>query len=206
MKTYRKGSFRYWFVHCREYNKYARKQGVWKFKYLFHDFDKPWLHFFMTHEKVRKLHKSYSTHHLDYSGPNKIDYDGVIIDWEVSRFTKEEEGKRNALQYLDLSFSKGRLDDEKLYNLVKSVKHVIREFTICIKLDRENWKKYFAGILGKNRLEDEETSNRMVDSYLILEFSENGSKKQMTLNSSEPSGTEILNDEVFYAFYDEVGD
>lgn len=83
-----KSSFPYWYAHWKAYNKVAREWGVWKFRYLFHDIEKPFLRLFMPYEKVRKWHKLHNRHHEEYPDKTKIDWMGLIIDWESSQYTK----------------------------------------------------------------------------------------------------------------------
>lgn len=42
-----KSSFPYWYAHWKAYNKVAREWGVWRFRYLFHDIEKPFMRLFM---------------------------------------------------------------------------------------------------------------------------------------------------------------
>ena len=100
-----RSSFPYWFWHWLAYNLMAKKLGVWKFKYIFHDWYKPWLRLFMPYEKVQVFHRKHANHHIEwlenkfkkcqnclytsgYSYIDKYDYEGTLIDWECSRFTK----------------------------------------------------------------------------------------------------------------------
>lgn len=84
-----RATFKYWFAHWCAFNMIAILCGVWKFKYLFHDWEKPWLKLFLDYEDVQYLHRKHSRHHLEYRGGfNKIDWESLVIDWECSRFTK----------------------------------------------------------------------------------------------------------------------
>ena len=38
-----RSSFSYWFYHVLAFNLVAKELHCWKLKYLFHDFEKPWL-------------------------------------------------------------------------------------------------------------------------------------------------------------------
>lgn len=61
----------------------------WKWKYLFHDIEKPILKFILRdYDKVRKIHRKYNKHHITYKDKSKIDWLAAVIDWECSRFTK----------------------------------------------------------------------------------------------------------------------
>lgn len=101
-----RSSFPYWFWHCLAYNVVAWNLGVWKFKYIFHDWYKPWLRLFMPYKKVQEFHRKHSNHHIEWLEYKlskiprdkrwfvfskllfNFDYEGAIIDWECSRFTK----------------------------------------------------------------------------------------------------------------------
>lgn len=93
-----RSKFKYWYAHWKAYQMIAKLFGVWKFKYLFHDIEKPFmLYWYMyvrglkhedAYKKVQKWHREHNRHHLEYKGKHK-DYDAMIIDWECSRFTKK---------------------------------------------------------------------------------------------------------------------
>ena len=84
-----RASFSYWFAHWCAYNMTALNLKCWKFKYLFHDIEKPWLMLlWKDYDKVQKHHRLNSKHHLEYKNRDKIDWEAMVIDWECSRFTK----------------------------------------------------------------------------------------------------------------------
>jgi len=86
-----RSTFAYWFAHWCAFNMTALNLGEWKFKYLFHDIEKPWLKLFVTYKKVQEWHRSHNDHHITYllSHPDDyFDFEGMIIDWECSHFTK----------------------------------------------------------------------------------------------------------------------
>ena len=83
-----RSTFRYWFWHWLAFNGMARELGVWRFKYLFHDMEKPFLKLFLPYKKVQKLHRRHNRHHLEYRRPEKRDWEAMVIDWECSRLTK----------------------------------------------------------------------------------------------------------------------
>lgn len=104
-----KSTFRYWFAHWRAYNKTARKLHAWRFKYLFHDIEKPFLKLFYPYIVVRGFHRRNNNHHPEWleqkvyelfveSKYNRsakdlldsFDYKGMVIDWECSRYTKKD--------------------------------------------------------------------------------------------------------------------
>lgn len=97
MRLYTKeerSSFSYWFAHWRSYQKVAMQLHAWKFKYLFHDIEKPFLMFlWKDYPRVQKWHRTNNRHHLEYDDGlpepwKRCDYIAMVIDWECSRFTK----------------------------------------------------------------------------------------------------------------------
>lgn len=82
-----RSSFSYWYMHWKAFNLTAYFLGAWKFKYLFHDFEKPWLKLFWPYEKVQAFHRKHANHHVQYAGDD-FDWEAMVIDWECSRFTK----------------------------------------------------------------------------------------------------------------------
>ena len=88
-----RSTFKYWFAHWCAFQMTALNLKAWKFKYLFHDIEKPWLKLIFNgdYKKVQKYHRKHSKHHPEYLdvNPNKVDWEAMMIDWECSRFTKE---------------------------------------------------------------------------------------------------------------------
>ena len=86
-----RSTFAYWFAHWCAYNMTALNLGAWKFRYLFHDIEKPFLRLFLPYEKVQYLHRRIHPHHgeffLKYGW---LFWDDLVIDWECSRFTKQQ--------------------------------------------------------------------------------------------------------------------
>lgn len=86
-----RSSFKYYFAHLCAFNMTALNLGVWKFKYLFHDFEKPWLMLlWKDYSRVQKWHRTHNRHHLEYAGGKVYDFEAMVIDWECSRFTKSQ--------------------------------------------------------------------------------------------------------------------
>lgn len=84
-----RSKFDYWFAHWCAFNMTALNLGVWKFKYLFHDIEKPWLMWLWNeYSRVQKFHRKHNRHHLEYEGDKEYDFEAMVIDWECSRFTK----------------------------------------------------------------------------------------------------------------------
>jgi len=103
-----RSSFPYWFAHWAAYQMTALNCKAWKFKYLFHDAEKPWLKLFLPYKKVQEIHRKNNRHHPEWLERqlftlqkgydlliekllNKFDYEGAILDWECCHFTKIEE-------------------------------------------------------------------------------------------------------------------
>ena len=84
-----RSTFGYWFAHWCAFQMTALNLKVWRLKYLCHDISKPWLRLFLSYEKVQKIHRKHSKHHIEYKNPEKIDWMSMVIDWECSRFTKQ---------------------------------------------------------------------------------------------------------------------
>ena len=98
-----RSSFPYWFAHWSAFQMTALNHRMWRPKYLFHDWEKPWLKLLFPYEKVQKWHRHHHNHHLEWLEDhlaaskntciNKVidafDWEGMVIDWDCSRFTKE---------------------------------------------------------------------------------------------------------------------
>lgn len=85
-----RSTFPYWFAHWCAFNMTALNLRIWKFKYLFHDIEKPWLKLLWgDYSKVQKFHRSKNRHHLEYMGDKEIDCEALVIDWECSVLTKQ---------------------------------------------------------------------------------------------------------------------
>lgn len=119
-----KSTFPYYFAHVCAYNMTALNLGVWKPKYLFHDWEKPWMLLLakglkkiglLKHEPyewVRNWHRTHRKHHVQYYKPPTLHHNGrmpdvieMIIDQECSRFTKLA-SPRNARQYFNANHHK----------------------------------------------------------------------------------------------------
>lgn len=105
-----RSSFPYWYNHWLAYNLVAFELGVWKFRYLFHDIEKPFLmKLWRDYSRVQQWHRYHNKHHLQYKNKKKIDWEALIIDWECSRFTKLASPKTAREQMLEF---KGRMSEE----------------------------------------------------------------------------------------------
>lgn len=85
-----RSSFPYWFAHWCAFQMTALCLRKWKWRYLWHDWEKPWLMLlWKDYKRVQRWHRKHRRHHIEYPNPNKIDWEALVIDWECSRFTKE---------------------------------------------------------------------------------------------------------------------
>ena len=86
-----RSSFSYWFAHWCAFNMTALNYKQWKFKYLFHDIEKPWLKLFLNYKKVQRIHNKHNKHHLLYYFIHEdADWEAMIVDWECGRLTKQQ--------------------------------------------------------------------------------------------------------------------
>lgn len=84
-----RSTFPYWFAHWCAFQMTALNLKAWKFKYLFHDFEKPWLMLlWRDYKRVQRYHRAHNRHHPEYEGNKNCDFEAMVIDWECSRFTK----------------------------------------------------------------------------------------------------------------------
>lgn len=112
-----RSSFKYWYYHWKAFNLTAYHLGHWRFKYLFHDIEKPWLMlFWKDYNRVQKWHRTHNNHHVEYNGT--WDPYAMIIDWECSRFTKKDapmDAWQTLQKMMNVSKSSGREYTRKLY-------------------------------------------------------------------------------------------
>lgn len=117
-----KSSFNYWLWHWLAFNYTAKKLGVWKFKYLLHDIEKPWLKLFWgDYTKVRKWHRENNKHHITFKNKAEIDWEAAVIDWEASRLTKND-APMNARETYEYFITKRYADGtitEEMKNLME---------------------------------------------------------------------------------------
>ena len=158
-----KATFPYWFYHWWNFNAYSINKGVWKPKYLLHDFEKPWMKLVMGYEKLKHYHRINSNHHLEYKNPEKIDYEAIIIDWEVARFTKKD--ALNAIETLDYELEK-RVEMD-LDKMITAMKKVIPDFIVCREKEKDS--RVFEVIEYKNgkMIRDEVKSGFPITASLI---------------------------------------
>lgn len=89
----KRSTWRYFWAHWCAFQMVAITLGIWKFKYLFHDWYKPWMKMLgFSYDDIQKFHKTHSNHHLEYLDNHDLkefDWDAMIIDNECSQYTKE---------------------------------------------------------------------------------------------------------------------
>ena len=110
-----RSSFSYWFYHVLAFNLVAKELHCWKLKYLFHDFEKPWLKLFMDYPKVQKWHRTHNAHHLEYN--KEKDYEAMVIDWECSPYTKQS-CPRGAVEETSYLFENNKISYNDYCNLI----------------------------------------------------------------------------------------
>lgn len=104
-----RSGFKYWFAHWCAFQMTALNLKCWKFKYLFHDIEKPWLKLLIgDYSKVQSIRRKRNKHHIQYwidkqFNVKKVDWEAMVIDWECSRFTKLS-AQLNARDTLEIEF------------------------------------------------------------------------------------------------------
>lgn len=126
---YDKGSFSYWFAHWSAFQMLSQDYKVWKWKYLLHDIEKPWMKliFGSKYDHVKSFHKTHSCHHLDYgkiNGWNKVDWVALVMDWECSRYTKVD-AVLNARDTLEMQLKKDKWSCEDKKEIKSNVERVL---------------------------------------------------------------------------------
>lgn len=82
--------FKSWFSHWCAFQFTAIKLNSWRFRFLFHDMEKPFEQILLNHDFVSKWHRKLSRHHAEFIFPKHRDYLGMVIDLECSRLTKPQ--------------------------------------------------------------------------------------------------------------------
>lgn len=121
-----RSSFKYWFAHWCAFQMTALNLKCWKFRFLFHDIEKPWLKLILrNYQKVQKWHRYHNKHHVEYFiEHDTADYLAMVIDWECSRFTKESQ-PLNARQELENVLKRMDLSTSQKHNLEINVNKVL---------------------------------------------------------------------------------
>ena len=107
-----RSSFKYWFAHWCGFQIVALNFGIWKFKYLFHDIEKPWLKVLWKgdYKRVQKFHRTHNSHHLEYGlkhGFDKVDWTALMIDWQCSALSKRQ-SQMDAREAMDFELKKDK--------------------------------------------------------------------------------------------------
>lgn len=137
-----RSGFKYWFVHWCAFQMTALNLKCWKFKYLFHDIEKPWLKLiFGDYKEVQTIHRNHNKHHIQYwfkqkFNDNKVDWEAMVIDWECSRFTKEA-AQLNARETLEMEVKQMRenyptdiISDNKIKVFQENVKNILDKLNL----------------------------------------------------------------------------
>lgn len=126
-----RSSFKYWFAHWCAFQMVALNCKCWKFRFLIHDIEKPWLKLILRdYYKVQKLHRKHNKHHVEYFiEHNTADYLAMVIDWECSRFTKEAQ-PLNARQELENVLNRKELTDFQKDRLEYNVKKILNDLDL----------------------------------------------------------------------------
>lgn len=136
-----RSSFKYWFAHWCSYQMTALNLKCWKFKYLFHDIEKPWLKLFLPYAKVQAFHRNHSKHHTQYwinknLNDKKVDWQAMVVDWECSRFTKAS-AQLNARDTLELEcnslrecYDKNIISDAKIESFRENVERILNKLNL----------------------------------------------------------------------------
>ncbi len=125
-KKEERSSFQYWFWHWLAFNNTAREFGVWEFKYLLHDIEKPFLKLFLPYKKVQEFHRRNNKHHLQYKNPEKRDWVAMVIDWECSRLTKLN-CPRNAFEESLKKYFDGSMSDSEYISFMKAYDYIFTQ-------------------------------------------------------------------------------
>lgn len=122
-----KSTLPYWAAHNAAYNMVALNHGVWRPKYLFHDWEKPWMMIIARalkkigvlkqdpYQWVQHWHRNHRKHHVQYYIAPGFSHDGrmpntreMVLDWECSMLTKES-SPLNAFGYYIWAKDKGKI-------------------------------------------------------------------------------------------------
>lgn len=151
-----RSSFSYCFWHNLAFNYTAIKCKAWKFKYLFHDIEKPFLMFlWRDYKKVQQFHRSKNKHHIEYPHYAKWDLEAMVIDWECSRLTKLEA----PLNAVDTFRNMVEIKESMLYvkdivirtSLLKRIPDILVKLNLINQLEKENLNNTMFSNIIKNK-------------------------------------------------------
>ena len=113
-----RSTFKYWFAHWCAFQMTALNLHVWRFRYLLHDIEKPWLRLLFRgdYKKVQSWHRRHNRLHLEY--PGKKNYLEMVLDWESGRFTKQT-SPETAFQWLERE--KCRISKEDYIGVIEAL-------------------------------------------------------------------------------------
>lgn len=129
-----RSGFKYWFAHWCSFQMTALNLKCWKFRFLFHDIEKPWLKLILRdYSKVQKFHRRNNRHHIGYKNLDKTDWLGMVIDWECSRFTKEAApmtAKETYEYFINVRYPNGTISKEVAEALMKNMPPILKELKL----------------------------------------------------------------------------
>lgn len=129
-----KSGFSYYFAHLFAYNMTALNLKCWKWKYLLHDIEKPWLKLLWgDYQKVREWHRKNNRHHLTYKDSNNIDWEAMILDWECSRYTKQDSSKtaREMYEYfITVRYERGDFSEEMKNRMENNIPSILEKLNL----------------------------------------------------------------------------
>ena len=145
-----RATFKYTFAHWCAFQMTALNNKCWKFKYLFHDIEKPFLKLILPYKKVQKWHRFHNNHHIEnyfyQMGKSKykkcnFDWEATAIDWECSHHTKTS-CPLLAKATLDVEYEKLVSNENKYVNEIRK-KYEIDDtsYTVLVKNFYENMDK-----------------------------------------------------------------
>lgn len=81
-----RATFKYTFAHWCAFQMTALNNNCWKFKYLFHDVEKPFLKLIWNYKKVQKYHRFHNNHHIENYFIQISKNKKCNFDWEATSY------------------------------------------------------------------------------------------------------------------------
>lgn len=140
-----RSGFKYWFAHWCAYQMTALNLKCWRPRFLLHDIEKPWLKLILRdYKKVQKWHRLHNNHHLECVYRNMItkskiiaDWLAMVIDWECSRFTKQDapltarQTLVKELEKINREYPTVKFKGESIHDIVKTnIEKVLNELNL----------------------------------------------------------------------------
>ena len=141
---------KYTCAHWCAFQMTAWNKKCGKFKYLFHDIEKPFLNLIWPYKKVQKWHRFHNNHHIENyfyqmgkTHFKKCDYDWAttVIDWECSHYTKTA-CPLLAKATLDLEYERLKNNENEYVNEIRKIYEIDdTSYTLLVKNFYENMDK-----------------------------------------------------------------